>query len=221
MGGAWPVGDFSIDNPELDGVGYANKGFALTIDANYTITPSFGITGMLFWGTNTVNEGAVGTKLENQLYDFFDPNEINRDFLLFNVDYWLWGSALFGPKYSIGFNKLYWDFDALGGPNITNFPKQTLIYDDPGNDWYYQSRLVKKTDFSMAWLAGTTVRFAISEKINLQFGINYYHTKTTMETEQIIVNKEIEDDVEQIGRTTSKIPISTINTTIGFVYMLD
>jgi hypothetical protein len=221
MGGAWPVGDFSVDNPELDGIGYANKGFALTIDANYSVTPSFAITGMLFWGTNTVNQGAVGTKLENQLFEFFDPSEINNDYLLFNVDYWFWGSALFGPKYSIKFNKLFWDFHVLGGPNITHLPKQSLIYDDPEENWFYQDRLIRKSDFSMAWLAGTDIRFAVSNKINLKLGVSYYHTKATMETEQIIVNKDDVDAVELLDTNETKIPISTINATIGFVYMFE
>jgi hypothetical protein len=42
-----------------------------------------------------------------------------------------------------------------------------------------------------------------------------------METEQIIVNKDDVDAVELLDTNESKIPISTINTTIGFVYMFE
>lgn len=221
MGGAWPVGDYSLSDPSLDGIGFAKTGFTLNVDATYAITPSFGVKGMFFFGTNLVNQAAVNTKLENKLFEFFDPSEINSEFLLFNVDYWLWGSVLFGPKYTIGFKKFYLDFHVMGGPNITDLPKQSLIYDDLDNDWFYNDQGTKRTDFSMAWLAGSDIRFAVSEKINLKLGVSYFYTKATLKTEQLKVNKEIGNDIEQLGSSTSKIPISTINATIGFVYMLD
>ncbi len=223
MGGSRPVGTFlktDIDNSES---GYAKNGFALMLDAVYPLSNHWGLKGMALMSTNPVDRNWLGTKLETRMQTFYPViEEADRQYLSLRANSWMWNALLAGPVYTINFDRIYWDFQVLVGMNVAYLPQQKLLYEKPANNWFYLDRNTSTINVSYGLLAGTAIRFPVTDRINLRVGIDYYCSKARVQYEQIRVTKEVSSDTtEKLGNGSADIPIEMISATVGFVYYLN
>lgn len=223
MGLSFPLGTYADESPEQKDAGYAEQGFSMALGANYQLTDNWSLTGNFLLGSNPVNENSVGNKLEQAMRNYYNLTAEEINFLTFDVDYWLLSNMMVGPKYTINFERVKWDFQALGGVNLTYVPNQQLVYDNPNNEWYYLSRNVDKTSFAFSYLAGTALRFDVNAKLNLRVGVDFYHSQAEITVEELRIDKQLipGNSIETLNKHSTTIPIHTLNTSIGFVYYLD
>ena len=223
MGGSWPLGTFiktDIGNQES---GYAKNGFTLILDATYPVSDHWGLKGMALMNTNPVDRDGMGTKLETRMNAIpITVAEADREFLSMRVNSWMWNALLAGPVYTISFDRIYWDFQLLGGLNVAYLPQQKMLYEKPANNWFYLDRNTSTTSVSYGLLAGTAFRFPVTDRFNLRVGVDYYRSKANVPYEQIRVSKQGETvNTENLGKGTAANPIEMISATIGFVYYLN
>lgn len=223
MGGSWPMGTFKLTDIDNQESGYAKNGFATMLDATYPVSDHWGLKGMALLCTNPVDRSWLGTKLETRMQAFYPViEESDREFLSLRVNSWMWNALLAGPVYTINFDRVFWDFQVLGGMNVTYLPQQKLLYEKPGNKWFYLDRNTSTINFSYGLLAGTAFRFPVTDRINLRVGIDYYRSKASIQYEQIRVSKpEATEITDKLGNGSADIPIEMLSGTIGFVYYLN
>jgi len=226
MSGAWPMGKFGSEDINDPKAGFADNGFMLDIETAYYLNHRFSFAGMIFFGTNQVNSGVVGQKLEARVNAidgipenaFSDPNNI-----IFNVNYWLYGGLMAGPRYSLPISNLFLDFKALAGFNVTYLPEQNF-FAEIRND---QDVLTEKfgtqstgySEITFSALAGTDLRIPVRENISLKLSVNYFYSEVKMTFEDLhIDNPGINAQIISLKKETSMIPVSTLNTGIGLVY---
>lgn len=224
MGGSMPLGTFKQTDLKDQKSGYAKNGFTLLIDATYPVSDHWGLRGMALMSTNPVDRSGLGTKLETRMQAFYPViAETDRPFLSLIVNSWMWNAILAGPVYTINFDRIFWDFQVLGGMNVTYLPQQKLLYEKPANNWLYLDRNTSTINVSYGLLAGTAVRFPVSDRINLRVGVDYYRSQASVPYEQIRVNKPgtTEQTIEKLGSGSTTVPIGMLSATIGFVYYLN
>ena len=223
MGRAWPAGTFRNNAPDNGKAGHAEKGFNMTLESNYALQDNLALTGMLNFGNNPVNRDGVGTKLENMFNENYTITPQQRDYLTLNTNSWLWGSIMVGPRYSINFNTLSWDFQAVGGVNVNFIPNQQMVYDNPDNSWYYINHATNRNNLAFAWKAGTALRFAISPRTNLKVGVSYFQSSAKVVREEKEEEKGTGPNLPQtiISEASHHYTLSTFNATVGFVYYLE
>ncbi len=222
MGGSRPLGTFSQKDFDNQKSGYAKNGFALLLDATYPVSDHLGLKGMALMNTNPVDRSWFGSKLETRMNVFYTVADADREFLSLRVNSWMWNALLIGPVYSLNFDRVFLDFQLLGGMNVTYLPQQKLKYEKSANNWFYLDRNTSTTNVSYGVLAGTALRFPVADRLNLKIGIDYYHSKALVKYEQIKVSKQGETVItERLGNGNNTIPIDMISGTIGFVYYLN
>ena len=222
MGGSIPVGTYQqsdITNPES---GYSKNGFSLILDATYPVNEHWGLKGAAMMNTNPVDRSWMGTKLETRMNQLFTVADADREFLSLRVNSWMWNALLAGPVYTLNFDRIYWDFQLLAGMNVAYLPQQKLLFEKPANNWFYLDRNTKTTNVSYGILAGTALRFPVTDRFNLKVRVDYYHSRASVGFEQIRVSKQGETVLtEKLGYGSATVPIEMISGTIGFVYYLN
>ena len=222
MGGSRPLGTFQQKNIDDQESGYAKSGFTLVLDATYPLSDHWGLRGSALVNTSTVDRNWLGTKLETRMTPYVTVPEADRPYLSMRTNAWLWNSLMIGPVYSFNFDKVFWDFQLLGGMNVTYLPQQKMLFEKPANNWFYLDRNTTSSSVSYGLMAGTSLRFPISDRVNLKVGFDYFQSKAQIKYEQFKVTKTGDTQTVQIFNTGSySIPIKMISGTIGFVYYLD
>jgi hypothetical protein len=223
MGGSLPVETFKQTSIDDDASGYARNGFNILLDATYPVSDHWGFKGSAMINTNPVDRNWLGTKLESRMNPAVAPQtDADRDFLSLNVNAWMWNALLAGPVYTFNFNRIYLDFQLLGGMNVAYLPQQKLLYKQPANNWYFLDRNTNNTNVSVGILAGTALRFPISDRVNFKIAVDYYQSKALIQYEQIKVTKQGETVLtEKLGKGSSSVPIRSISGSFGFVYYLN
>ena len=134
----------------------------------------------------------------------------------------MWNGLLAGPVYTVNINRIYWDFQLMGGLNVAYLPQQKLSYEKPADNWFYLDRNTTSTSISYGLLAGTAFRFPVTERLNLRVGFDYYRSRASVPYEQIRVSKAGETVVtEKLGSGSTTVPIEMISASVGFVYYLN
>jgi len=222
MGGSWPSGTFKQTNIENNSSGYARKGFTMLLDATYPVTDHWGLKGTVLINTSPVDRNWLGTRLETRMKAVpISVADADREFLSLRANAWMWNALLAGPLYTISFDRIFWDFQLLGGMNVGYLPQQKLLYEKPANNWFYLDRNTSTTNIAYGVLVGTAFRFPISDRVNLKIEIDNYRSQARVPYEQIKVSKQGETLVtENIGKGSVRVPIRIITGTIGFVYYL-
>lgn len=223
MGESWPSGTFMQTNINNKESGYAQKGFALLLDATYPVNNHWGFKGMTLINTNPVDRKYLGTELETRMnIASISVADADRQYLSLTANAWMWNALLAGPVYTISFNRIYWDFQLLGGMNVAYLPQQKLQYENPANNWYYLDSNTTATNVSYGIQAGTAFRFPISDRLNLKVGVDYYRSAARVKYEQTKVSKQGDTVVtEQLGSGSALVPIEMISCSIGLVYYLN
>jgi len=222
MGGSWPMGTFSKTDIGNSGSGYAKNGFALLLDATYPMSDHWGLKGMTLMSTNPIDRSGLGSKLETRMngYSITVP-DADRQYLSLDVNSWMWNALLVGPVFTIKFDRIFWDFQLLGGMNVAYLPQQKLSYDMPANNWYYLDKNTTTTSVALGMMAGTAFRFPVTDRLNLKVGVDYYCSSAMVKYEQIKVSQQGQTILTQIlGSGEMKNPIEMISGSIGFVYYL-
>ncbi len=220
MGRSWPLGTFKQNMIDNNSSAFAMQGFDLLLDATYPVSDHWGLKGTVLVNTSPVDRNGLGTKLEKRMTSALIPFvEADRGYLSLRANAWMWNAVLAGPVYTVNFNRIYWDFQLLGGMNVTYLPQQKLLFEKPANDWYYVDRNTTNTNVSYGVLAGTAFRFPVADRINLKVAVDYYHSKAQVQYEQFKVSKQGETIItENLGKGSATIPIETVTGSIGFVY---
>ena len=134
----------------------------------------------------------------------------------------MWNGLLAGTVYTINIDRIFLDFQVLGGLNVAYLPQQKLIYENPANNWFYLDRNTSTTSFSYGLLAGTALRFPVTDRLNLRAGIDYYRSRASTPYEQLRVSKQGATVVtEKLGNGSALVPIEMFSGSIGFVYYLN
>jgi hypothetical protein len=222
LGGSLPVGEFAKNTTTDLKSGYAQRGFSLSLDANYTLSNNVSLKGMVLLNNNPVDRLGVFNQLVNRMTQYFPIETTDQAFLSMTVNPWVWNGILIGPVYTITLDKILWDFQVMGGLNVTYLPQQKLLYENPANNWFYLHHNLNTVNLSYGLLAGTAFRFPVSDKIYLRLGIDYYNTRASIKYEEIKVTTEgSTSHTDQLGAGTSVVPVENISATIGFVYYLN
>jgi len=221
MGGCWPVSSFADTNPENTDAGFALKGFALNLDATYPFSSNWALKGMVMLNSNPVDRNGMGTMMENRMKQQVPFTEAERDNLTLTVNSWMSNSMLFGPVYTINFDRLAWDFHAMTGMIVTYLPNQKLLYKHSSGSWEYLQRNTNTTNISLDLLAGTAFRFKVTEKVQLKLALDFEVSQSNNKYEELKttkVNEVITTEILNSGNTI--VQKQVVMGSIGFVYYL-
>jgi len=222
LGSSWPLGAFAENTSTELKTGFAQRGFSLSLDANYLLRDNLALKGMVLLNNNPVDQYWMNTQLVTRMAQYFPIESSDQQFLSMTVNPWVYTGLLVGPVYTITFGKIFWDIQVLGGLNVTYLPQQKLLYQNPANNWLYLHHNLNSVNLSYGLLAGTAVRFPVSDKIYLRVGIDYYNSRASNSFEEIKVTKEGSTTrTDQLGTGNPVVPIQNISSTIGFVYYLN
>lgn len=221
MGGCLPLKTFAATDPVGADAGFALNGFALNLDATYPLSNHWGLKGMVSLNTNPVDRSGMGTMMENRMKNQVPFTETERVNLALTVNPWMTNSMVFGPVFSVNFDRLAWDFQAMAGMNVTYLPDQQLLFKNPSNNWEYLQHNTNSVNVSMAYLAGTALRIKVSEKVQLKLAVDYQLSKSTTKYEEIKSTKNNNTIItEQLKSGSMIVPKEVVMGTVGFVYYL-
>ena len=223
MGRSFPLDAYKQTDIGNKSSGYAQNGFNLILDATFPLSDHFGVKGMASINSNPVDRKMLGTMLETRIPTSISiPTLADHRYLSLSTNAWMWNALMAGAVYTFNFNRIHWDFQVLGGMNVTYLPQQKLSYEKPTNNWYYSDINTTNSNISYGVLAGTALRFPITNRFNLKVAIDYFKSGANIKYEQLKVSTQGETIVtEQIGSGTAYIPISSVSGSIGFVYYLN
>lgn len=221
MGGCLPTGSFANANPSSAENGFALRGFALNMDATYPLSAHWGIKGMVMLTSNPVDRNGMGTLMENRMKKQVSFSEAERKSLTFSVNSWMSNSIIFGPVYSLNFNKLAWDFQVMAGMHVAYLPNQNLLFSNPDNDWEYQQKNTNPVNISLDLLVGTALRFPITEKVHLKIAVDYQKSRIKNSYKELRMNfLGTSYSVDHLGSGSNIVPKGVVIGTAGFVFYL-
>jgi hypothetical protein len=221
MGRCWPTGTFADTNPDNTDAGFALSGFSLNLDATYPLSSHWGLKGMVMLNSNPVDRNGMGTMMENRMKEQVPFTETERDFLTLSVNSWMSNSLIFGPVYTINFDRLAWDFQAMTGMNVTYLPDQKLLFANPAHNWEYLQHNTNTINVSMDFSAGTALRMKVTEKIHLKLSADYQYSQSKNKWEEL---KSVKENnvitTTQLNSGTTTVVKNAVIGSIGFVYYL-
>lgn len=221
MGGCLPLGSFADTNPAKAEAGYALRGFALNLDATYPLSSHWGLKGMVMLNNNPVDRNGMGTMMESRMKKLVPFTEAERDNLTLTVNSWMSNSLVFGPVFSLNFDRFAWDFQAMAGMNVTYLPNQKLLYKPSSGSWEYLQHNTNNIHVSLDLLAGSAVRFKATEKLQLKVAVDYQHSKSKNSFEELKTTKTNgSTSVESLNSGTTEVPKQVVIGSVGFVYYL-
>ena len=221
MGGCIPSGSFAGTNPAMPGAGFALKGFSLNLDATYPLSNHWGLKGMVMLNNNPVDRNGMGTMMEGRMKKLVPFTEAERDNLTLTVNSWMSNSLVFGPVYSINFDRFAWDFQAMAGMNVTYLPNQKLLYKPSSGSWEYLQHNTNNIHVSLALLAGSDVRFKVTDKLQLKVALDYQHSKSKNSFEELQTTKTNGSSrVEILNNGSTEVSKQVVIGSVGFVYYL-
>ncbi len=221
MGGCIPSGSFAGTNPAKPDAGFALKGFALNLDATYPLSNHWGLKGMVMLNNNPVDRNGMGTMMEGRMKKLVPFTEAERDNLTLTVNSWMSNSLVFGPVFSINFDRFAWDFQALAGMNVTYLPNQKLLYKPSSGSWEYLQHNTNNIHISLDLLAGSAVRFKVTDKLQLKVALDYQQSKSKNSFEEIQTTKVNGSSlVENLNNGSTVVTKQVMIGSVGFVYYL-
>jgi hypothetical protein len=221
MGGCWPVSSFAATDPAKSDASFATHGFALNLDATYPLSNHWGVKGMVLLNSNPVDRNGIGTLMEDRMKKLIPFTEAQRTNLSMDVNSWLTNSMVFGPVYTINFDRIAWDFQAMAGLNVTYLPNPQLLYQSPTGNWEYLQHNTNNINLSLDLMAGTDVRIKMSEKVHLKLAVDYQQSQSTSKWEEIKSTKNGSNIItEQLNSGRTTLSKQVVMGTLGFVYYL-
>ena len=221
MGGCWPVGMFANTNPANTDAGFALNGFALNLDATYPVSNHWGLKGMVMLNNNPVDRNGMGTMMETRMRKQVPFTEAERENLSLSVNSWMSNSLVFGPVFSLNFDRLSWDFQAMTGMNVTYLPNQKLLFKNLVANWEYLQRNTNNVHVSLDVLAGTAVRFKVTDKVQLKIAVDYQRANTKTSFEELKSTKNgTTITIDHLNSGTTYVVKEAVIGTAGFVYYL-
>ncbi len=219
MGGCWPTGTFAGNNPAKTDAGFATRGFALNLDATYPLGTNWGLKGMVMLNNNSVDRNGLGTMMESRMKKLVPFSETERDNLTLTVNSWMSNSIVFGPVFSLNFDKLSWDFQVMAGMNITYLPDQKLLFKPSAGTWEYLQHNTNSTNVSLDLLAGTALRFKVNEKVQLKMALDYQHSSPKNSYEELkTTNLNSTTTVDKLAGGSTHVTKQVVIGSVGFVY---
>ncbi|MCK9640965.1 MAG: hypothetical protein M0R39_13750 [Prolixibacteraceae bacterium] len=221
MGGCLPSGAFAATNPANAGAGFALNGFALNLDATYPLSNHWGLKGMVMLNNNAVDRNGIGTMMEDRMKKRVPFTEAERDNLTLTVNSWMSNSLVFGPVYSLNFDRFAWDFQAMAGMNVTYLPNQKLLYKPSTGNWEYLQHNTNNIHVSLDLLAGSAIRFKVTDKLQLKASLDFQRSKSKNNFEELKTTKTNESSsVEKLNNGSTEVTKQVLIGSIGFVYYL-
>ncbi|MCL4483314.1 MAG: hypothetical protein M1445_12030 [Bacteroidetes bacterium] len=221
MGGCWPVGSFANTNPAKTDAGFALKGFALNLDATYPLGTNWGLKGMVMLNNNPVDRNGMGTMMEYRMKKLVPFTEAERENLTLTVNSWMSNSLIFGPVFTLNFDRFAWDFQAMAGMNVTYLPNQKLLFKNTVNNWEYLQHNTNSVNVSYGLLAGSALRMKVTEKINLKLAMDFQYSRSKTNYEELKTTKlNNTTTTEQLNSGSTVVPKEAVIGSIGFVYYL-
>jgi len=221
MGGCWPIGSFASVNPANPDAGFALNGFALNLDATYPLSNHWGLKGMVMLNNNPVDRNGMGTMMENRMKKQVPFTEAERDNLSLSVNSWMSNSMVFGPVYSLNFDRFAWDFQAMTGMNVAYLPNQKLLLKNPTANWEYLQQNTNTVHVSLDLLAGTAFRFKVTDKVQLKIAVDYQRSNSKTSFEELKITKTgATVTTDHLNSGSTVIAKEAIIGTAGFIYYL-
>ncbi len=221
MGGCWPAGSFSGMDAASSSSGFAHRGFALNLDATYPLGTNWGLKGMVVLNNNPIDRNGLGSLMESRMKKQIAFTEAQREFLTLTTDPWMSNSIVFGPVYSINFDRLSWDFQLMTGMNVAYLPNQKLLFSNPAQNWEYLQHNTNQINISMDFLAGTALRMKVTEKVQLKVALNLQYSRSKSSYEEVKTTTISNySTIEQLNSGSTLVPKEIVTGTVGFVYYL-
>jgi hypothetical protein len=215
MGQVFPLNDFKSNDPSSNKAGYSQTGFTLNVDGDYFIYNRFSLSLGFHFGNAPINQSEFKKKLNDELKDYFSEN----DTVQYDINYWQWASPLFGWKfnYPIVLNKVYVEAGMFTGICFFQIPNQNLVFNDKGKNQLVISQNVETSFISIPFCFNAGFRFRINKSIELKINSEYFQTKANY-THVSYSEKYNSNEKIEIANYKFKVPVQTINATIGLVY---
>lgn len=221
MGGCLPVGSFAGNDPAKADAGFAKSGFALQLEATYPVSEHWGLKGMVMLNNNPVDRNGLGAMMESRMKKLVPFTEAERNNLTLTVDSWMSNSMVFGPVYSLNFDRFAWDFQAMAGLNVTYLPGQKLLFENSAANWEYLQRSTNNVHLSYDLLGGTALRMKATEKIHLKVALDYHYSRSRSDFEELKTTKQNSTiTTVRLNSGSTLVPKAVVTGTVGFVYYL-
>jgi len=193
MGSSIPVGSFS-ETEDIYSDGFAGSNFVINFDGAYFFMPVVGMGGTFSFGSSY----GGGESLENALYD-----DIIEKFPILTVpadpDYnfdagkWNYVNLMAGPQISIPLNNINIDFKALGGLSFIFVPSRDISIELDNGE--FQSS-TNGDVLNLGYIIGTGVRFGVGRGTGIRLGLDYYHSKPALVTNNSYTSNNIPHDLQ-------------------------
>ncbi|MCD6566507.1 MAG: hypothetical protein J7K53_11270 [Bacteroidales bacterium] len=193
MGSSIPVGSFS-ETEDIYSDGFAGSNFVINFDGAYFFMPVVGMGGTFSFGSSY----GGGESLENALYD-----DIIEKFPILTVpadpDYnfdagkWNYVNLMAGPQISIPLNNINIDFKALGGLSFIFVPSRDISIELDNVE--FQSS-TNGDVLNLGYIIGTGVRFGVGRGTGIRLGLDYYHSKPALVTNNSYTSNNIPHDLQ-------------------------
>jgi hypothetical protein len=215
MGPSYPIGKFSSTDLSSKSAGYAQSGFALTIDGDYYLHNRVAVTLLFHFGNSPIDQSAFSERLIHELAGYVTAT----DSVQFDINYWQWASPMVGLKYNypIILNKFYFEVGAFTGMNFVQIPDQNLFFSDDKNKRIIVSQNVGSTDITFPVALSAGFRYRINPKMQFKLNAQYFNTNTSFEH---VSYYQLENNIEkvEIEKYNISVPIQTLNVSAGLVY---
>ena len=212
MGSSMPVGSFS-EMEDIYSDGFAGSNFVINFDGAYFFMPVVGVGGTFSFGSSY----GGGESLENALYD-----DIIDKFPILSVpadpDYnfdsgkWNYVNLMAGPQISIPLNNINIDFKALGGLSFVFVPSRDISIELDNGE--FQSS-TQGDELNFGYIIGTGVRFGVGRGTGIRLGLDYYHSKPTLVTNNSYTDNNIPHDLQD---DQFEISMNSLHMALGIAY---
>ena len=212
MGSSVPVGSFS-ETEDIYSDGFAGSNFVINFDGAYFFMPVVGLGGTFSFGSSY----GGGESLENALYD-----DIITKFPILSVladgDYnfdsgkWNYVNLMAGPQISIPLNNINIDFKALGGLSFVFVPSRDISIELDNGE--FQSS-TQGDELNFGYIIGTGVRFGVGRGTGIRLGLDYYHSKPTLVTNNSYTDNNIPHDLQD---DQFEVSINSLHMALGIAY---
>lgn len=212
MGSSVPVGSFS-ETEDIYSDGFAGSNFVINFDGAYFFMPVVGLGGTFSFGSSY----GGGESLENALYDDiitkFPILSVPADTdPVFDSGKWNYVNLMAGPQISIPLNNINIDFKALGGLSFVFVPSRDISIELDNGE--FQSS-TQGDELNFGYIIGTGVRFGVGRGTGIRLGLDYYHSKPTLVTNNSYTDNNIPHDLQD---DQFEISMNSLHMALGIAY---
>jgi hypothetical protein len=219
MGYVIPLGKLRSTNTGTENAGYSDPGFNLIVDCDYPLNDQLSLSGRVYFGTTTIDQSSYMKKMNLDIGSYLTDNASTH----YDIGYWVWTAPMVGAKFSYplkGYKQAWLEGGIYTGINFSQIPDQNMLVVDSVNSRVVITENKESLDFSLPIMIDAGIRMKINSQMQVNIKAGYFQTWTKY-THWSYWGYENGSEIEgTIKETAQKIPVKTLNFSIGLVYSL-